>query len=339
MSKKRSIQWADLSDEQLLKMRICDLKLKLKNTWVEKQVNKLHKELDKKNLHFKPHVWISDDWYSPDGIAGFAVPFYLLHPRLIELERKMIGEAEGETVDWCMQLMRHEAGHAIDNAFGLRRKKLRQKLFGLTGKSYPNSYKPNLYDKNYVVHLGEGYAQAHPDEDWAETFATWLTPGSNWKKVYAKWPAIEKLELLNEMMINLRGKKPLKRKKETTDCVATLTLTLEEYYQQKTDRFGILTPDRICNELSSVFTPGFSNHYPKASSFLRKGRKELCKEVAKKSDRYEKNISAVVGKLVTYCQERNFHLNTNEAVARKRILAVLTKNSRKYFRNDNKVIM
>ncbi len=339
MAKKSSFQWADLTDEQLLEMRICDLGLTLKNSWIEKLVSKLHKELERKNLKFKPHVWVSDDWYSPDGVPGFAVPFYLLHPRLIQLEKKIIGEAEGEGKDWCMKLMRHETGHAIDNAYGLRKRKSRQKLFGLTSIEYPESYTPSQHNKNFVAHLGFDYAQAHPDEDWAETFAVWLTPGSKWKSVYSEWACFEKLELLDEIMLDIKGKKPLKTNKDKTDNISTLTMTLGEYYKQKTERLGILTPDRIFEELRTVFVPGFHVEKSEASKFLKKGRKELCREIAKRSKSQQTKINSVIGKLVHYCQEKNLKLATSERVAHKRILAVLTKNSRKYFRNDNKVFM
>lgn len=339
MTKKTVFPWADLTDEQLLEMRICDLRLSLKNTWIEKLVTKLHKELEKKNLKFKPHVWISDDWYSPDGVPGFAVPFYLLHPRLIELEKKFIGEAEGEGRDWCMQLMRHETGHAIDNAYGLRKRKSRQKLFGLTSIEYPESYTPTEHKKNFVSHLGFDYAQAHPDEDWAETFAVWLTPSSKWKSVYANWSCIDKLKLVDQIMTDIKGKRPLKINKKKTDHVNELTITLGEYYKQKTERLGILTPDIIYDELKSVFVPGFYTDTEKASSFLRKERKVLCREIAKRSKSKQAKVNSVIGKLVQYCQEKNLHLATSRKTAEKRILAVLTKNSRKYFRNDNKVFM
>ncbi|TNF00261.1 MAG: hypothetical protein EP326_06705 [Deltaproteobacteria bacterium] len=339
MAKKPLYFWTDLPDEQLLEMRICDLGLKIKNSWIEKLVDKLHKELEKKNLKFKPHVWTSDDWYSPDGIPGFAVPFYLLHPRLIQLEKKIIGEAEGETKDWCMQLMRHETGHAIDNAFGLRKRKSRQKLFGLTSVEYPESYIPNQHNKNFVAHLGYDYAQAHPDEDWAETFAVWLTPGSKWKTVYAEWACIEKLELLDEIMNDIKGTRPVKSNKEKIDHVSTLTMTLGEYYKLKTERLGILTPDRIFDELRNVFVPDLYSDKLEASSFLKRGKKELCREIALRSKSKKRAINNTLGKLVHYCQEKNLKLATSESVAHKRILAVLTKNSRKYFRNDNKVFM
>jgi hypothetical protein len=339
MTKKTNFPWADLTDDQLLEMRICDLGLTLKNSWIEKLVTKLHKELEKKNLKFKPHVWISDDWYSPDGIPGFALPFYLLHPRLIQLEKKFIGEAEGEGKEWCMQLLRHETGHAIDNAFGLRKRKSRQKLFGLTSVEYPESYVPTQHNKNFVAHLGFDYAQAHPDEDWAETFAVWLTPGSKWKRVYANWACLEKLNLVDQIMTDIKGKRPLKKNKERTDDVSTLKMTLEDYYRTKTERLGILTPHKIHDELKTIFTSGFYTDTIEAHKFLKRGKKDLCREIARRSKSQHTKVNSVLGKLVRYCQEKNLHLATSEKVAHKRILAVLTKNSRKYFRNDNKVFM
>ena len=152
--------WSGFSDKKLLELRLCDLNLKLEGSKANNLLHKLYQELDSKGLKFVPHAWIGDDWYSPDGIPGLSIPFFVIHPRLSQLERTMIGEVEGGTSKSCMQLLRHEAGHAIDNAFHLRKKKLRQELFGLSSTPYPENYEPMPYSKNYVRHLDDLYAQA-----------------------------------------------------------------------------------------------------------------------------------------------------------------------------------
>ncbi len=192
--------WTTLSDEELLDLRLCDLHLDIKGTALARQIRQLHREIRSHLLHFRPHFWLSDDWYTPDGIPGIAVPFYMAHPRLAKLEQNQMLEVEGGTPDWCMRILRHEAGHAIENAYGLRRRQRRQKLFGKTSKPYPDCYSPKPYSKSFVLHLDMWYAQSHPDEDFAETFAVWLTPASQWKERYVGWPALKKIEYVDSLM-------------------------------------------------------------------------------------------------------------------------------------------
>ena len=135
-----------------------------------------------------------------------AVPFYLAHPRLERLEKAQMLAVEGGEHEWCMRILRHEAGHVIDNAYKLRLRKQRRRLFGSSSNPYPEFYAPRPYSKSFVLHLDPWYAQSHPDEDFAETFAVWLTPESNWKTRYAGWPAIKKLEYMDELMQSLVGK-------------------------------------------------------------------------------------------------------------------------------------
>ena len=119
-----------MTDEQLLRMRICDLPLSIDGTAIAELADTVYKELGDRGLNFKPHVWLSEEWFTPDGVAGFAIPFYLAHPRLSKLERSQMLEVEGGTRRECLRIMRHEAGHAIDNAFRLHRRTQYRELFG-----------------------------------------------------------------------------------------------------------------------------------------------------------------------------------------------------------------
>jgi hypothetical protein len=157
--------WAEWSDEQLLDLRMCDLALRLEGTFYQEPIAQLSRELDARRLLFHPHFWISDEWFTPDGVPGIAVPFYLAHPRLAKLEASQMLEVEGGTRDWCMRILRHEAGHAIENAYLLRRRRRRQKLFGRSSQPYPEYYTPRPYSRSFVRHLDVWYAQSHPDED------------------------------------------------------------------------------------------------------------------------------------------------------------------------------
>ena len=114
--RKRQPKWADWPDEKLLDLKICDLGVRLEGTRLEQRIEQIYDELAEKGLRFRPHCWLSDEWFTPDGIPGVAIPFYLAHPRLERLEKKQMLEVEGGNRAWCMRILRHEAGHAIDNA-------------------------------------------------------------------------------------------------------------------------------------------------------------------------------------------------------------------------------
>jgi hypothetical protein len=123
-------RWADYDDEALLDLRFSSLGLTFRGSPLWSEVERLHDDFERRGLQFRPHVWLSTEWFSPDGIPGFAIPFYLAHPRLHRLERTMMGEVEGGNRKWRHRIMRHEAGHAIDNAYGLRRRAGWRRVFG-----------------------------------------------------------------------------------------------------------------------------------------------------------------------------------------------------------------
>jgi hypothetical protein len=184
--------WPDLSDEELLDVRLSDLPLTIEGT-LAGRIAQLRAELDARELRFPLHFYLSDEWFTPDGATAIAIPFYLAHARLEKLEDTQMLEVEGGEHEWCMRILRHEAGHAIDNAFRLRRRRQRQHTFGSPSQPYPEFYTPKPYSKSFVLHLDSWYAQSHPDEDFAETFAVWLTPNSEWRQRYAGWRALGKL--------------------------------------------------------------------------------------------------------------------------------------------------
>ena len=198
--------WASLSDEELLERRISKLGLRLEGTALEPLIRQLYDELSAKGLVFHPPCHIGDEWFVPVGIPAIFVPFFLVHDRLRALERTMMLEVEGGTPEWFMKLIRHEAAHAYSYAYHLPREKKWQQSFGQTSREEtPDFYRPRPFSRSYVVHLDDWYAQSHPDEDFAETFAVWLTPELDWRKRYAGWKALQKLEYVDELMRSLGG--------------------------------------------------------------------------------------------------------------------------------------
>ena len=144
--------WADLDDEALLDVRMSDLPLTIEGVLADR-IQQFRAELESRGLGFPLHFYLSDEWFTPDGAAAIAVPFYLAHPRLAKLEEAQMLEVEGGEHEWCMRILRHEAGHAIDNAYRLRLRRERRRLFGLPTKPYPESYTPKPYSKSFVLHL------------------------------------------------------------------------------------------------------------------------------------------------------------------------------------------
>ena len=271
-----------LTDAQLLEVRLCDLKLSLRGSMVQACLKQLYAELAERQLRFRPHVWLSDEWFSPDGVPGIAIPFYLAHPRLIRLERKQMLEVEGGNAEWCMKILRHEAGHAIDTAYRLRRRKSYRQIFGKVSAPYPTYYRPKPYSRDFVLHLDMWYAQSHPTEDFAETFAVWLRPRSRWNAQYRNWPALKKLEYVNDTMRELNGRKPVVTTRVHIDPISTLTRTLGEHYKHKRQYYGIDHPNFYDRDLLRIFSdkPEYAGN-SSASQFLRVIRTEMRKSVSK----------------------------------------------------------
>jgi hypothetical protein len=231
-------RWADYDDEALLGLRFSSLGLKFRGSAPWFDVARLYEELERRRFVFRPHVWLSTEWFSPDGIAGFAIPFYLAHPRLQRLERKMMGDVEGGNRKWRLRILRHETGHAIDNAYRLSRRAGWRRVFGRASAPYPDSYSPRPASWRHVLHLGHWYAQSHPAEDFAETFAVWMQPKARWRRDYAGWPALKKLEYVDELMGDIANRKPKHRSRSVVDPLRQLDQTLGEYYEEKLQRYG-----------------------------------------------------------------------------------------------------
>src|SRR5881227_2179557 len=152
-------KWSLISDERLLDTRICDLPIRIKGSFIEPHIKRLYSELNDRGILFKPHVWLSAEWFTPDGVPGFAIPFYLAHPRLMRLERKQMLEVEGGTERECLRIMRHEIGHVLDNAFFFRKRTRWRELFGSFRQHYPSFYQPDPTSRDFVLNLGAWYAQ------------------------------------------------------------------------------------------------------------------------------------------------------------------------------------
>jgi hypothetical protein len=278
------LPWARLSDEKLLALRFCDLKLSLERSQLARRVRRLYTELENRGIGFHPHVWLSEEWFSPDGVPGIAVPFYLAHPRLERLERRIMREAEGGNARGLMRILRHEAGHALDNAYRLRRRKVWRDVFGPASLPYPHRYRARPGSRRYVHHLGEWYAQSHPTEDFAETFAVWLKPKSDWRRAYAGWPAFHKLQLVDDLMSSVRGEAPPVRNRTRIEPIDRNTRTLADHYRRKLARhrhYRRGLADELLRKIFSVDRP--SPRSPRACTFLRAVKPRILVRIAREA--------------------------------------------------------
>ena len=302
--KSRRLFWTRWPDERLLELRLCDLGLRLEGTWLARCVRELYRELEARGVRLRPHVWLSDEWFSPAGIPGVGMPFYLAHPRLIRLERTKMLEVEGGTRPECLRLLRHETGHAIQHAHRPERRRKWQHLFGLSSTRYPEYYRPNPASKRYVQHLRFWYAQSHPDEDFAETFAVWLKPRSDWRKRYATWPALKKIEYVNDLMAEIGPSVPPVRSRARVDSLRNLRQTLGEYYAARRERYRMDIPNTYDHDLRRLFSDDPKHrHRGAASTFLRQHRAEIRARIAKWSGEYQATLDAVLADMISRCRE------------------------------------
>ncbi len=305
MPRKR-FAWATLPDEELLNVRLKDLKLTVEGTWLEKCLHTLHDELAQNGLGVRPHAWISSEWFSPENTPGIAIPFYLAHPRLMRLERKMIIDVEGGTRSECMAILRHEAGHVMQHAYALSRRRQWQRLFGPTSRHYPRYYRPNPASRHFVQHLRLWYAQSHPDEDFAETFAVWLRPRSNWRTRYAGWPALKKLEYVDELMGEIALQRPLLTNRERVDPLSEMTETLGDHYSKKQALYAFDAPKTYDRDLRRLFSADPRHRRSEAASaFIRRNRARVRKRVAKWTGEYQLTLDAVLDGMIARCRELN----------------------------------
>jgi hypothetical protein len=316
-------EWEHWDDERLLDLRLSDLDLSLAEGPLAERIAQLAAELQAAGLGFRPDFWLSDEWFTPDGVPGIAVPFYLAHPRLQRLELNQMLEVEGGTPEWCLRILRHEAGHALDNAYRLRLRRRRRRLFGRSSVPYPDSYAPKPYSKSYVVHLEAWYAQSHPDEDFAETFAVWLTPGSEWRTQYAGWPALRKLEYIDELMRELAGRPALVSSRRAVDPLSSLRRTLRTHYRRRRAYYGVDGLESYDADLLRVFSGGDGGG-PKAAAFLRRVRKDTRRLVQRFTGQRMYLIDQVLGDMIERCRELGLRLALPEEQARLEFAVLLT---------------
>ena len=264
--------------QEILNKPIKDLGLKIEGSPLERFVQQLYRELESKKLtKFRPAVYLTDEWGCPSGEPIIGIPFYLAHPALAQLEKETNDLEDGREV---MMFLRHEAGHAFNYAYKLHRTPEWKQLFGPFRRPYHDNYRPVLFSRNHVRYLPGWYAQKHPDEDFAETFAVWLTPRSAWRKRYKGWGAMAKLRYMDSIARELANADPLRRRAETDVTVDDMEMTVADFYHRNGQevQIGDLLMD---NDLRDIFNASKRRKSARrAQQFLQEHRKTVVDKVA-----------------------------------------------------------
>ena len=305
---------AGMSDDELLRMRICDLKLRIAGTELESRIETFYTELAAKGISFKPLCYLGDEWFCPEGCATIAIPFYLAHPRLKKLEEKMMMEVEGGTEAWCLRLLRHEMGHVLNHAFLLEKDKRWQKMFGPPSLEYSDSFRARPYSRRFVRHLDGYYAQSHPEEDFAETVAIWLTPELDWKQQYKEWTALKKIEFVDELMSKLAGTPPLVFSKVKMSEVSRLRSHLEAHYKRRRRLYAQEFPDFFDADLQKLFVPAASApDNERAAVFLRRSGKLILNAVSAWTGEPKFTLNRLLRALTNRCADLDLRLRAQSA--------------------------
>ena len=238
--------------DALLGRKISELGLSIHGSRVERLVEALYSELDGRSVKFRPPVYLSDQWGCPDGTPLIGVPFYLVDARLERIEAEMSGSVEDDLE--AMRYLRHECGHAVNYAFCLYERAEWRSVFGSFSQPYRERYRTDPFSREYVRHILGWYAQKHPDEDFAETFAVWLTPGLDWRNDYAGWPALAKLQYVDRVMHEIGPLTPAVPPPSDDDLpVEAMRYTVAQHYAENDDRVPIDDPRQFDTDLRSIF--------------------------------------------------------------------------------------
>lgn len=266
--------------QEILGKPIRDLGLKLEGSSVERFVHQLYAELSRKGLvKFRPSCYLTDEWGCPSGEPIIGIPFYLANPDLASLEREMNDLEDKREI---MMYLRHEAGHAFNYAYKLHRASEWKARFGPFRRRYLDNYRPVPFSRNYVRHLAGWYAQKHPDEDFAETFAVWLTPRSGWRKRYRGWGALEKLRYVDRIARELGNADPVRRRGYPDITVDEMESTVADFYRQSVAETIPVVDLALDTDLVDIFN--VSKRRKKtarpAQEFLHEHRKAVVDKVA-----------------------------------------------------------
>lgn len=293
-----------------------DLNLRIDGSCLEKFIARLYAELNRKGISFKPKSYLTDTWGCPNKVPVIGIPFYYADATLSQIEDEMHGDLEDEHE--LLMTLRHEAGHAINYAYCLYQLEEWQEIFGRFSEPYHDYFHPNPQSKAFVKHLyqqvgqyaGRIYAQKHPDEDFAETFAVWLTPRSNWRQKYRRWGALKKLKFVDQLMREIGRRKPLVNDGELIRPLESLNFTLLEYYNKSEERYREKAQGYVDDVLREIFsTNGKGQNRVPAGGFIEKNRNHLVEMISHWTGEGISSVEPLIDKLVARAKELDLNLS------------------------------
>jgi hypothetical protein len=301
---------------ELLNSRICDLGMSIEGSLIEPFIQRLYRELADRGLEFQPEVYATDAWGCPDEVPVIGIPFYLLDKRLARVEEEQTGEIETNQI--IMMLLRHEAGHAINYAYRLYKHPDWVEMFGPFSRPYRDVFRPNPFSRQFVRHIvhhqyGRTYAQKHPDEDFAETFAVWLTPRSGWKRRYRNWPALRKLKFVDNLMKRIREEDPKVTRGSLCTPVAEMDMLLAEHYGQRAERYRAAAQGYVDDKLREVFPEVRGRILEPAGDLIRKHAEDMVGRVTRWSALDVEEVRTLLGKLEDRAEVLDLHYRRPQA--------------------------
>jgi hypothetical protein len=302
---------------ELLNTRICDMGLQIEGSPVEPFVQRLYRELELRKFRFRPMCYLTDSWGCPDEVPVIGIPFYLADPRLMRIEEEQTADLESDQI--IMMLLRHEAGHAINYAYRLFDDPDWVETFGRFSRPYRDHFQPNPFSRQFVRHIdhhryGRTYAQKHPDEDFAETFAVWLTPRSGWRVIYRNWPALRKLLYVEALMKRIRKQPPLVLSGKLCTPVEQMDVMLAEHYGQRADRYRAAAQGYVDDKLREVFPAIRGRKLLPAEQLFEKYQRTLLPQIVRWSALGTEEVTMLLEKLQDRAQALGLVFHSRDQV-------------------------
>jgi hypothetical protein len=262
--------------------------------------------MDAAGLTFRPYYWLSDEWFTPDGVPGIAIPFYLGHPRLAKLEFAQMLEVEGRRPRRVHADSPARVGHAIDNRLRAAAAAAAATACSVTrGIEYPEYYTPKPYSKSYVQHLDHWYAQSHPDEDFARDVRRLARPELHVGEPLRRLAGAAEAGVHGSPDAELARARPRVSSKRRMDPLPRLKKTLGEHYGRSASTTGSITRFLRQRSRQSVLERTGVREESVAARFVRRIRREVRSTVASFTDSYQYTIDQLIETIIDRCRELN----------------------------------
>jgi len=284
----------------VLGKKVSELGLRVEGSPVEGYVRQLYLELERRGFkRFRPVCYLTDEWCCPDQQPVLGIPFYLADPKLRKLEKAVDAL---ETDRQVMMYMRHEAGHVFNYAYRLYTTPEWRRLFGPFFRAYRDEYRPVPFSRDYVRHIEGWYAQKHPDEDFAESFAVWLTPRSAWRRRYKGWPAMKKLRYVERVAKALADVEPIVNTGEVDITPADIDVSVEQFYEQASQEKLARIDIALDAHLPQIFLTRKRKESKPAADIVSRHRPELVEKITYWTGVPRPIVSALIDSICRTCE-------------------------------------